>query len=54
MAKKGKAMLSIPRLAVGCATLTGLLWVYAIVETLKVSPSWAFSNTAYIYALRKL
>ncbi len=43
-------MLSTPRLAVGCATLTGLLWVYAIVEALKVCPSWQSLSSASISA----
>lgn len=38
MAKKGRSMLSIPRIALGWAILTGLMWAFAIIEALKVSP----------------
>ena len=41
--KKGKSVLSVSRLAVGCGALTGLLWAYAIVEALKVSLSVGLS-----------
>ena len=39
MGSSKKAALSLPRLAVAIGALTGLLWVHAIVEALKVGKS---------------
>ena len=36
LAKKGRSVLNIPRLAVGLAASSGLLWGFAILEALKV------------------
>ena len=51
--KKGRMMLSIPKLALGWAVLTGLLWTFVIAKALKVSLLWVLPTLACLCAQQR-